>query len=50
MIFVNGAAEQVPDALLAQLAEEGRLVIVLRNGPQGRLCVFMPLEDDARVE
>src|SRR5205823_3346206 len=39
--FVNGAAEQVPDALPAQLAEDGRLVIVLRNGPQGRAHLFV---------
>jgi quercetin dioxygenase-like cupin family protein len=23
---------------------------ITRNGPHGRLCVFMPLEDDARIE
>jgi len=41
LIFVNGAAEQVPDGLLAQVAEDGRLVIVLRNGPQGRAHLFV---------
>jgi protein-L-isoaspartate(D-aspartate) O-methyltransferase len=41
LIFVNGAAEQVPDGLLAQLAEDGRLVIVLRDGPQGRAQLFV---------
>lgn len=41
VIFVNGAAEQVPDALLAQLAEDGRLVVVVRNGPQGRAHLFV---------
>ena len=41
LIFVNGAAEAVPDALLAQLAEDGRLVVVLRNGPQGRAHLFV---------
>jgi protein-L-isoaspartate(D-aspartate) O-methyltransferase len=41
VIFVNGAAEQAPDALLAQLEENGRLVIVLRNGPQGRAHLFV---------
>jgi protein-L-isoaspartate(D-aspartate) O-methyltransferase len=41
VVFVNGAAEQVPDALLRQLAEDGRLVIVLRDGPQGRAHLFV---------
>lgn len=41
LIFINGAAEQVPDVLLSQLAEDGRLVIVLRGGPQGRAHLFV---------
>ncbi len=32
VIFVNGAIEQVPDTLFAQLAEGGRLVAVLKDG------------------
>jgi protein-L-isoaspartate(D-aspartate) O-methyltransferase len=36
VIFVNGAIEILPPSLEAQLAEDGRLVAVVQNGPQGR--------------
>jgi protein-L-isoaspartate(D-aspartate) O-methyltransferase len=39
-IFVNGAVEHMPEALLAQLAEGGRLVAVLQQGAQGRATLF----------
>jgi protein-L-isoaspartate(D-aspartate) O-methyltransferase len=35
-ILVNGAVEQVPDALLGQLKDGGRLVGILAQGPAGR--------------
>ncbi len=35
VIFVNGAVETVPEKLLAQLSEEGRLVCGLREGAAG---------------
>ncbi|MEJ1969706.1 MAG: protein-L-isoaspartate O-methyltransferase [Rhizomicrobium sp.] len=35
VIFINGAVEAVPDQLLAQLGEGGRLVAVLRDGGTG---------------
>ena len=35
-ILLNGSVEFVPDALLAQLKEGGRLVAVIRSGPLGR--------------
>ena len=40
VIFVNGAIEQVPDTLLSQLAEGGRLVAVLRDG-QSRAWLYL---------
>jgi protein-L-isoaspartate(D-aspartate) O-methyltransferase len=40
VIFIDGAIELVPDALLAQLADGGRLVGVLQQGPQGRATLF----------
>ena len=40
VIFVNGAIEQVPDALLGQLAEGGRLVTVMKDG-QSRAWLFL---------
>src|SRR5690242_16708872 len=40
VIFVNGAIEQVPDTLLSQLAEGGRLVAVLKDG-QSRAWLFL---------
>jgi protein-L-isoaspartate(D-aspartate) O-methyltransferase len=41
VIFVNGAIEAQPDALLAQLEEGGRLVAFLQSGPQGRAMLFV---------
>lgn len=40
VIFVNGAIEQVPETLLSQLAEGGRLVTVLKDG-QSRAWLFL---------
>jgi protein-L-isoaspartate(D-aspartate) O-methyltransferase len=40
VIFVNGAIEQVPEILLAQLAEGGRLVTVIKDG-QSRAWLFL---------
>ncbi len=40
VIFVNGAIEQVPETLLAQLAEGGRLVTVIKDG-QSRAWLFL---------
>jgi protein-L-isoaspartate(D-aspartate) O-methyltransferase len=40
-IFINGAVETVPETLLNQLAEGGRLVAVLREGSQGRAHLFV---------
>lgn len=41
VIFVNGAIEQTPDALLGQLAEGGRLVTVMREAGQTRAWLFV---------
>lgn len=40
-ILINGAVEAVPEQLLAQLAEGGRLVTVLSGGPQGRAHLYV---------
>jgi protein-L-isoaspartate(D-aspartate) O-methyltransferase len=40
VIFVNGAVEQVPESLLSQLAEGGRLVTFLKDG-QCRAWLFL---------
>jgi protein-L-isoaspartate(D-aspartate) O-methyltransferase len=40
-ILINGAVEAVPEQLLAQLAEGGRLVAVLSGGPQGRAHLYV---------
>jgi protein-L-isoaspartate(D-aspartate) O-methyltransferase len=40
VIFINGAVEQVPESLLNQLAEGGRLVTFLQNG-QSRAWLFV---------
>jgi protein-L-isoaspartate(D-aspartate) O-methyltransferase len=41
VIFVNGAIEVRPDALLGQLAEGGRLVAVMKTAAQGHAVVFL---------
>ncbi|HXC54073.1 MAG TPA: protein-L-isoaspartate O-methyltransferase [Rhizomicrobium sp.] len=41
VIFINGAVDAVPEQLLAQLAEGGRLVAVLDRGGQGRAHLFL---------
>ena len=41
VIMVEGAIEQVPETLLAQLAEGGRLVAVMNDGPQGKATLFL---------
>ena len=40
VIVVNGAVEVVPDAWFDQLAEGGRLAVVVREGPVGRATIF----------
>ena len=41
VIFLNGAIEILPSALETQLAEDGRLVVVIQKGPQGRAHRFL---------
>ena len=41
VIFVNGAIQEPPKALLSQLAEGGRLVAVLANGGGGKAQLFV---------
>jgi protein-L-isoaspartate(D-aspartate) O-methyltransferase len=40
-MLINGAVEAVPDALLNQLADGGRLVAIVRDGAIGRARVFL---------
>ena len=40
VIFVNGAVDAVPTAWFDQLAEGGRLVVIVRKGPVGKATVF----------
>lgn len=41
VIFIDGSVEQVPQALLDQLGEDGRLIAVLGYGHAARATVFM---------
>jgi len=41
VIVVEGAIEQTPETLLSQLAEGGRLVVVMNDGPQGKATLFL---------
>ena len=47
VIMINGAIEAVPDTLLGQLAEGGRLVAVIQSGAQGHAHLFQ--KDRGRV-
>jgi len=47
VIFVNGAIETRPDALLGQLAEGGRLVAILKPDAQGKGQVY--LKESGRI-
>lgn len=40
VIFINGAVTQVPKQWLTQLANKGRLVCIVQNGPIGQATVF----------
>ncbi len=40
VIFVNGAVTDVPKSWLSQLADKGRLVCIVQNGPMGRGTVY----------
>lgn len=40
VIFINGAVETLPDALVEQLKEGGRLVAIFRDGPVGKCRVL----------
>jgi protein-L-isoaspartate(D-aspartate) O-methyltransferase len=41
VIFINGAVEKVPDGLLAQLADGGRLVTVIQSGNPGQAALYL---------
>ena len=43
VILINGAVEHIPDALLAQLGEGGRLAAVIGTGPVGRATLLTKL-------
>lgn len=45
-ILLNGSVEYVPDALLDQLREAGRLVAVIRSGPLGRATLHRRIDGD----
>jgi protein-L-isoaspartate(D-aspartate) O-methyltransferase len=47
VIFVNGAIENEPTDLLAQLAEGGRLIAFRQSGPQGHAVLY--LKENGRV-
>ena len=40
VIFINGAVETLPDAVIAQLKQGGRLVALFRQGGVGQCCVL----------
>ncbi|RKQ71746.1 protein-L-isoaspartate(D-aspartate) O-methyltransferase [Litorimonas taeanensis] len=40
VIFVNGAVSEVPKTWLSQLANKGRLVCIIQNGPIGQATVY----------
>lgn len=52
VILLNGSVPEMPEALLAQLKEGGRLVAIVAGGQQGRAgqpkaCLFVKVEGEA---
>ena len=52
VILLNGSVPEVPESLLAQLKDGGRLAAVVANGPQGRphqgkACLFVKVDGEA---
>jgi protein-L-isoaspartate(D-aspartate) O-methyltransferase len=51
VVFINGSVPKVPDILLDQLTEGGRLVAILAAGShqasQGKACLFVKVGKDA---
>lgn len=45
VIFINGAVSAVPKTWLDQLANGGRLVCLVQNGPMGRVTIFQKTGD-----
>ena len=45
VIFVNGAIAEIPKTWLDQLANNGRLVCLVQNGPMGHVCVYTKAGD-----
>ena len=41
VILIDGAVEDVPEALLGQLADGGRLVSVIQDGPRSRAHLYV---------
>lgn len=41
VICINGAVEAVPESLLGQLNEGGRLICIQQKGPQGRAYLYL---------
>jgi len=41
LILLNGAAEFVPEAWIEQLAEGGRLGVIVRDGPTGQARIYL---------
>jgi protein-L-isoaspartate(D-aspartate) O-methyltransferase len=46
VILLNGATEVVPERLVGQLAEGGRLVCVLGSGPAGKAMLYRRVQGD----
>jgi protein-L-isoaspartate(D-aspartate) O-methyltransferase len=47
VILLNGSVSEVPQALLRQLAEGGRLAAILSSGRQGKAYRFVKVEGEA---
>ncbi|MEP1230451.1 MAG: protein-L-isoaspartate O-methyltransferase [Litorimonas sp.] len=45
VIFINGAVSAVPKTWLGQLANNGRLICIVQNGPIGHVTIFQKTGD-----
>jgi protein-L-isoaspartate(D-aspartate) O-methyltransferase len=45
VIFINGAVEQIPESLIEQLADGGRLVCIVADGAAGQARLLVKRGD-----
>ncbi|MEZ5786173.1 MAG: protein-L-isoaspartate O-methyltransferase [Xanthobacteraceae bacterium] len=50
VILINGAVERIPQVLLTQLKEDGRLLAVVSSGPIGKATIYQRVAGDISTQ